>query len=198
MGCQWRIFMNAIQTFSRYLCALIWMPLGLFLPASPALATAINDYDGDCKSDLAIYDESNGDWTVLFSSLHYAPGAQLTLGGIGWRPAPGDYDGDGTTDMAIMGKTGAWWMYLSGSTNYLAVSTNFGIAGAGPVPADYDGDEITDLAYYEKASGEWGILFSESGQAWHTTCGPGFIPASADFDGDDKADLCVYKEATGE
>ena len=189
--------MKAIQAFFRYCGASSWMPLCLFLLASPAWATVINDYDGDRKSDLAIYDESNGDWTVLFSSLHYAPGAQLTLGGIGWRPAPGDYDGDGKTDIAIMGKNGAWWMYLSGSTNYLAVSTNFGIAGAGPVPADYDGDEITDLAYYEKASGEWGILFSESGQAWRATCGPGFIPAPADFDGDGKADLCVYKESTG-
>ena len=158
----------------------------------------INDYDGDSKSDLALYDENIGNWTVLFSSQNFASGAQPTLGGIGRRPAPGDYDGDGKTDIAIMGKNGAWWMYLSGSTNYLAVSTNFGVAGAGPVSADYDGDGITDIAYYEKASGNWGILYSDSGQTVTAQWGgPGFIPASADFDGDDKADPCLYQESTG-
>ena len=170
-----------------------------FLLASPALATTINDYDGDCKSDLAIYDESNGNWTILFSSQNYASGAQLTPGpgGSGWRPAPGDYDGDGKTDIAVMSKTGTWWILMSGSA-YQSSITNFGGAGAGPVPADYDGDGITDLAYYEKASGTWGILYSDSSQVWRATCGPGFIPTPEDFDDDGKADPCIYKESTGE
>lgn len=196
--------MNAIPTFFRYL------PLCLFLLASPALvlaspalATTINDYDGDHRSDLAIYDESNGNWTVLFSSQHFESGAQPILGSIGWRPAPGNYDSDDKTDIAVMSKTSTWWILLSGSTN-LPVSTNFSVAGAGPVtgagpvPADYDGDGITDLAYYEKASGTWGILYSDSGQAVTAQWGgPGFIPTPADFDGDDKADPCLYQESTG-
>lgn len=163
----------------------------------------INDYDGDGKSDLAVYDESNGNWTIMFSSQNFESGTQPILGSVGRRPAPGDYDGDGKTDVAVMSKTGTWWMLLSGSSN-LPVSTNFGVTGAspatdiGPVPADYDGDGITDLAYYEKASGTWGILYSDSGQAVTAQWGgPGFIPASADFDGDDKADPCLYQESTG-
>lgn len=164
----------------------------------------INDYDGDGKSDLAIYDESNGNWTVLFSSRNSESGIQPIMGSVGRRPAPGDYDGDGKTDIAVMNKTGTWWMLLSGSAN-LPVSTNFGIADAGPttdispVPADYDGDGITDLAYYEKASGTWGILFSDSGQAVTTQWGgPGFVPVPADYDDDDIADPCLYQESTGE
>ncbi|MBU0713766.1 MAG: VCBS repeat-containing protein [Verrucomicrobia bacterium] len=163
----------------------------------------INDYDGDSKSDLVLYDESIGNWTVLFSSQYFESGAQPIMGGIGRRAAPGDYDGDGKTDIAVMSKTGTWWMLLSGSA-YLPVSTNFGVictgtaTNASPVPADYDGDGITDLAYYEKASGTWGILYSDSGQAVTAPWGgPGFIPAPADFDGDDKADPCLYQESTG-
>ena len=168
-----------------------------FLLARPALAAAINDYDGDRKSDLAVYDESNGNWTVLFSSKNFESGAQPILGSIGWRAVPGDYDGDGKADIAVVSKTGTWWMLLSGSTN-LPVSANFGVAGAGPVPDDYDGDGITDLAYYKKASGEWGFLFSDNGHAVTAQWGgPDFIPAPADFDGDNKADPCLYQESTG-
>src|ERR1035437_2197227 len=75
----------------------------------------INDYDGDRKSDLAIYDETNGYWTILLSSQNFESGAQPILGSIGRRPAPGDYDGDGKTDIAVMSKTGTWGMFLSGS-----------------------------------------------------------------------------------
>jgi len=182
-----------------------WRTLDTFQYILPNPAVhRINDYDGDSKSDIAMYDETTGNWTVLFSSQNFESGAQPILGSIGWRPAPGDYDGDGKTDIAVMSKTGTWWMLLSGSA-YQPVVTNFGVTGAGPVtdtgpvPADYDGDGMTDLAYYKKSSGEWGILFSDSGQAVTATWGgPDFIPAPADFDGDDKADPCKYNEATGE
>ncbi len=163
---------------------------------NPAVSR-VNDYDGDGKSDLAIYAESSGYWTILFSSRQFTSGAQPIIGGIGRRPAPGDYDGDGKTDTAVMSKNGAWWMYLSGSAGQ-AVVRDFGVAGAGPVSADYDGDGITDLAYYDRASGTFGIWYSDSGQAviehWG---GPGYIPVPADYDGDGKADPCFYQESTG-
>ncbi len=115
--------MNAIPTFLRYLCASIllrcsnfgyigWIPLCLFLLASPALATTINDYDGDHKFDPTIYDEANGNWTVLFSSQNYAPGLQPILGSIGWRPAPGAVDRFGRpspTTNTTPGTSSAWW-----------------------------------------------------------------------------------------
>ncbi|MDD5678233.1 MAG: GDSL-type esterase/lipase family protein [Kiritimatiellae bacterium] len=200
--------MQATFTFLRHLCALKvlhrnilsragWVSLCLFLLASPVWAAVLNDYDGDGKSDLALYDENTGYWTVLYSSRQFGSGMQPILGMLGWRPAPGDYDGDGKTDVAIMNKSGVWWMLMSGSNNAPATA-NFGVAGAGPVQADYDGDGKTDLAYYKKASGAWGILFSDSNQAWLGTWGgPGFIPASADFDGDGNADPCLYQESTG-
>lgn len=175
-----------------------WQALDTFQYAlsNPAVRR-INDYDGDSKSDLALYDEPNGNWAILFSSQHFASGAQPILGTVGWRPVPGDYDGDGKTDIAVVNKTGTWWILMSDSA-YQPVVANFGGAGAGPAQADYDGDGTTDLAYYKKSSGEWGILYSGSSQAVTTVWGgPGYIPASADFDGDGKADLCLYKEATG-
>lgn len=176
------------QTFDTYQYTL----------TNPALRR-INDYDGDGKSDPAIYDETAGNWTVLFSSLNYTSGLQPILGSSGWRPAPGDYDGDGLTDPAVMNKTGTWWVLQSGSA-YTPAATNFGLALAGPASADYDGDGITDLAYYQKSSGSWGVLLSDSGfQAITATWGDSsFIPVSADYDGDGKSDPALYSESAGE
>ncbi|MBI2438879.1 MAG: metallophosphoesterase, partial [Lentisphaerae bacterium] len=177
-----------------------WQTLDTYQYVLPNRAMQrINDYDGDSKSDPAIFAEADGNWTVLFSSLNYTSGLQPVLGSTGWRPAPGDYDGDGKTDPAVMSKTGTWWVLQSGSA-YTAVATNFGRANAGPVSADYDGDGITDLAYYEKASNTWGVLLSDSGyQAVTATWGESnFIPMIADFDGDGKADPALYNESSGE
>jgi len=175
-----------------------WQTLDTFqyvLP-NPAVQRS-NDYDGDGKSDFALYDALTGYWTILLSSRNYASGIQLAMGAIGWRTMPGDYDGDGKTDMAVADKTGTWCMLLSGSNN-LAVTVNFGVAGSGAVPADYDGDGLTDLAYFIKATGEWKILLSDSQAEATTLSGPGFVPAPADFDGDGLADRCIYRESTGE
>lgn len=176
------------QTFDRFKYSL----------PNPALRR-INDYDGDSKSDPAVYNEETGAWTVLFSSQSYVPGLDPILGSRGWRPAPGDYDGDNLTDPAVMSQSGTWWILLSGS-EYTPVSTNLGWQGTGPASSDYDGDGITDIACYEKSSGSWNIMLSGSDYRVFTAIvgGPGYVPVPADYDGDGCADLCVYNESTAE
>ena len=81
------------------------------------------NFDGDGKTDIAVYGTNNGDWWVLesssgFSSYLYRSG----WGGAGYDPVLGDYDGDGKTDIAVYGtNTGDWWVLesSSGFSNYL-------------------------------------------------------------------------------
>jgi hypothetical protein len=83
----------------------------------PAFNPVPGDYDGDGKTDIAIYDTSAGAWWIIPSS---GPGAYgVGWGGTAFKPVPGDYDGDRKTDIAIyQSSTGVWWIIRSsdGST----------------------------------------------------------------------------------
>ena len=81
------------------------------------------DYDGDGKTDVAIYNTTNGGWWIIPSS-GVGPQGQVGAYGVGWggsgfTPVPGDYDGDGKTDFAIyQSSNGGWWIIYSSDGSY--------------------------------------------------------------------------------
>jgi hypothetical protein len=111
------------------------------------------DYDGDGKTDVAIYRASTGYWWII-------PSSSSSPYPVGWggyptdQPVPGDYDGDGKTDVAIY-REGYWWIIPSSSSSPYAVGWG-GFSTDHPVPGDYDGDGKTDVAIYRE--GYWWII----------------------------------------
>ena len=57
------------------------------------------DYDGDGKTDIAVWRPADGNWYILRSSDGGWSGTQW--GAPGDMPVPGDFDGDGKTDIAV-------------------------------------------------------------------------------------------------
>ena len=154
-----------------------------------------SDFDGDRRTDLAVYQPSSGLWYVRSSRT----GATTALGygGPSYLPLSADFDGDRRTDVAVYETaTGLW--YVRRSSNGSDFALGYGGSGYTPVPADYDGDGQADLAVYHAATGLW---FERRSASSTTTAfgygGTGYEPVPADYDGDGYADPAVYHTASG-
>ncbi len=161
--------------------------------ATTALA-AEGDYDGDGKTDIAVYYADGGTWYIARSTDGGL--TQLNFGSSEQRPVLGDFDGDGKNDFAVFQRqTGNWTIRFS--SNNSTVNVNFNRAEARPVVGDYDGDGRDDLALYSRP-GVWQIRYSSNNSvgtlSWgwtETRACPG------DYDGDGRTDLCVYHRRSG-
>jgi spore coat protein A, manganese oxidase len=88
------------------------------------------DYDGDGKTDVAVYQTSTGHWFLVGSTDGFMQ--HLSFGGSGFIPVPGDYDGDGKTDTAVYNTTNGNW-FIAQSTEGFRIHSSFGGGGFVPV-----------------------------------------------------------------
>ena len=166
--------------------------------------TVFSDFDGDGKSDLSVFQGSDGNWLVANSGdgqLHSTPWGS-SAAPYNDLAVSGDYDGDGKTDLAVFrrgaGQAGYW--FIKRSSDGEVMRQHWGLATDVPVPGDYDSDGKTDIAVWRGSVGGWYILRSSDGdvegRAWGSAAA-GDIPVPGDYDGDSKTDVAVFRRGDG-
>ncbi|MCX6992377.1 MAG: ice-binding family protein [Kiritimatiellaeota bacterium] len=159
---------------------------------------SVNDYDGDGKSDFALWRTADYLWSLCLSGPRYQSISNQYYA-VGDWPVPGDYDGDGVTDVAIWCSLNDWWNVIESSTKQIESAPFFGGLDLIAAQSDFDGDSMTDPAVYLTSDGTWSVAASASAYA---TCnaslgGIGYQPVVEDYDGDGLADPAIYNRTTG-
>ena len=173
----------------RRLSINLWSYLAILVATNSHTFAARNDFDGDGRSDIGIYDDRTGSWEI-----HNSAGwNKFQFGFTGTLPVTGDFDGDGLCDAGVYEYAKGNW-YLRKSTEGTVI-IQFGYHGTLPVVADFDGDGKSDIATYEASAGRWYFLKSTEGFSEATLAGP--VPVTGDFDGDGRDDFGTYDQASG-
>jgi len=165
------------------------------------------DYDGDGKTDLAVYHSSDavpapGYFVILQSSTDSIIERQWGLNHD--KLVPADYDGDGKADLAVFrrhifpgGTDVNTWYILQSATGATRIEY-FGLPTDQLFPADYDGDGKTDIAVWRPSNGIWYRINSSNNSFFATPFGlSDDKPTPADYDGDGKTDIAVFRPSTG-
>lgn len=167
-----------------------WAKVALSAP----LRRPAGDFDGDGRSDVAVFRPSTGVWWIRSASGSVT---SPTWGGGADVPVPRDYDGDGPIDIAVFRpSTGVW--YIRNSATGTLTSFTWGGGGDVAVPADYDGDRRADVAVFRPSTGVWYIRNSSTSTLTSLVWGGvGDVTVPGDYDGDSLADIAVFRPSTG-
>ncbi|NLB54781.1 MAG: hypothetical protein GX811_03280, partial [Lentisphaerae bacterium] len=184
-------YMRISYKSANVACAVSYLTIG-----EPIKKPVLNDFDGDGKSDLAVFQLSTGNWYFNLSTV----GADevLNFGFAGCLPVSGDFDGDLLSDLAVYDTaTGDWYMWLMAG-RFVHV-LNFGGQDFIPTSGDFTGDGADEFIAYDTRTGDWHIASLTDGYLFSLNFGfVGCIPVPGDYDGDGICDFAVFDQNTGD
>ncbi|MEO8573859.1 MAG: FG-GAP-like repeat-containing protein [Pyrinomonadaceae bacterium] len=153
------------------------------------------DFDGDGKSDLAVFRTSDRYWYLYQSSL----GPRYVQWGLSTdKPMAADYDTDEKTDIGMYRDTDAVWHSSSSEWGYTWLT--LGVRGK-PLVGDFDGDKKQDWVIRKVQNNVVSWLITSNSQR-----GFGFatdeiaderesdIPVVGDFDGDAREEIGYFRD----
>ena len=175
---------------------------------NPASFAAVNDFNGDCRSDILWQNSGSGDVFLWFMN-------GTTFGSSGSIGSPtfdwiiegvGDFNGDGKADILWRNSsTGEVYLWITNGTaipigeSLGYVSPEWSIAGVG----DFDGDGKADILWRDSNTGQvylWlmnGTTIAGGGSVSYVSS-DWIIQGIGDFDGNGDADILWRNSTTGQ
>ena len=160
------------------------------------------DYDGDKKTDIAIFNVNEARWYILESKSSF-----LRRKIFCWLadeiPLPMDVDSDGKADITCYNATRKSWPTLLSAANQQFVDRNF------PTPtvstslyADIDGDKSADYVLYSPEKKQLSVYISSNNfnptKSIKVILGePSSKLVLEDYDGDKKTDIAIWTPENG-
>ncbi len=160
--------------------------------------TAQADFNGDGKTDMAVYQASTGQWTINNSTSGVVTSVQFGTPKYVDIPVPGDYDGVGHSEYAVYRPSTGQWLIDSASGTRVV---NFGEPGVDiPVPGDYDGVGYTEPAVFRPTTGQWFVLGPTGGRLLGTFGATNLVdlPVPGDYDHVGHTEIAVFRPSTGQ
>ena len=156
------------------------------------------DFDGDGKTDLALYRPGSAQWYVADSSAGYATQLLTTFGEPNVDvPVPGNYFGTGKTAVAVYRPTTGQF-FIQGVSGF--VTPVAAQPGDVAVPGNYDNTGKDEPAVYRPGTGTWYIV-GPSGLRTVTFGGPNDVPVPGRYDAsptNQSVEPAVWRPSTGQ
>jgi hypothetical protein len=94
------------------------------MEAKTSAKVILSNYDGDAKTDLAVWRPSEGTWYIQQSTNNQTVTHQLGSDTAKDILVPADYDGDNKADVAVWQQSNGVWTIKQSSDNQIAVKQN--------------------------------------------------------------------------
>jgi hypothetical protein len=170
--------------------------------------TATHDFNGDCNSDILLYNATSGEAAIwLMNGASVIGAGSPGSAGSPWAiVGQRDFNGDGMSDVLWRnGTTGQAVVWLLNGSTVIgggspgSAASPWTIAGTG----DFNGDGFGDILWYNTSSGQVVLWFLNGatvigGGSLGSVPSPWIIAGTGDFNGDGLSDILWYNTSTGQ